>query len=83
MPAGWLTEPEVKRLLRISGVAATSDIVATSAELAVEAAEKTGYPVVLKAVCRDLVHKSDIGAVQLKLENAADVRRDGFTSSTP
>jgi acetyl-CoA synthetase (ADP-forming) len=75
MPAGRLTEPEVKELLRLCGVATTTDIIATSAELAVKAAESTGYPVVLKGVCRDLVHKSDIGAVQLKLENAADVRR--------
>jgi acetyl-CoA synthetase (ADP-forming) len=89
MPAGRLTEPEVKQLLRICGIATTSDIVATSAELAVEAAAKTGYPVVLKGVCRDLVHKSDIGAVQLGLENAADVRRawkhieDAVTSHLP
>jgi acetyl-CoA synthetase (ADP-forming) len=75
LPAGRLTEPEVKELLRLCGIATTTDIVATSAELAVKAAESTGYPVVLKGVCRDLVHKSDIGAVQLKLENAADVRR--------
>lgn len=73
--AGRLTEPEVKQLLRICGIGAAPDIVAASAESAVEAADKTGYPVVLKAVCRDLVHKSDIGAVKLNLHNAADVRR--------
>ena len=36
---------------------------------AVAAAADIGYPVVLKAFCRDLVHKSDIGAVRLGLKD--------------
>lgn len=36
---------------------------------AVEAAEEIGYPVVLKAAGRQIVHKSDVGAVITGLEN--------------
>src|SRR5207247_1419463 len=75
LPAGRLTEPEVKQLLRICGIATTTDIVAATVDEAVGAAEKIGYPVVLKGVSRDLVHKSDIGAVQLGLENPESVRQ--------
>jgi acyl-CoA synthetase (NDP forming) len=74
LPPGRLTEPEVKSLLRNAGIATTRDILAISADAAVTAAELIGYPVVMKAVCRDLVHKSDIGAVKLGLSEEAAVR---------
>lgn len=74
LPAGRLTEPEAKALLRSAGVPATAEALATDAEAAVAAAERFGYPVVLKAVCRELVHKSDIGAVKLDLADAEAVR---------
>ncbi|SLN64459.1 acetate--CoA ligase family protein [Oceanibacterium hippocampi] len=65
-----LTEPEVKDLLERYGIATTGDIVATDAAKAVAAAEKIGFPVVMKAVARGLIHKSDIGAVKLGLGEA-------------
>jgi acetyl-CoA synthetase (ADP-forming) len=70
---GLLTEPETKRLLAVAGIRVTREAVATSVEDAVRAAADTGFPVVLKAVARGLVHKSDIGAVQLGLADAAAV----------
>ena len=45
-----------------------------SADDAAAAAGGIGYPVALKAVARGLVHKSDIGAVRLGLEDEASVR---------
>ncbi|HYH43351.1 MAG TPA: acetate--CoA ligase family protein [Burkholderiales bacterium] len=66
---GPLTEPEAKALLRTAGIPTTPEAVAASPEGAVDIANRLGYPVVLKAVCRELVHKSDIGAVCLGLEN--------------
>ncbi|MDQ0381038.1 acetate--CoA ligase family protein [Amycolatopsis thermophila] len=41
---------------------------------AVAAAERFGYPVVLKAAAEGLGHKSDIGGVRLGLSGPADVR---------
>jgi acetyl-CoA synthetase (ADP-forming) len=70
---GQMTEPEVKELLKAYGIPTTGDTIARDAGQAVAAAAEIGYPVVLKAVCRDLVHKSDIGAVRLRLQNAGEV----------
>jgi acetyltransferase len=49
----------------------------TSAEEAVQWAEKFGYPVVLKIASPDIPHKSDIGGVMLDL-NEAEVVRSAF-----
>lgn len=73
--AGRLTEPETKALIARYSVAVTREKLATTAEEAPAAADAIGYPVALKGVARDLVHKSDIGAVRLGLANAGDVRR--------
>lgn len=51
--AGRLTEPETKALLRACGISTTEDVVARSVDEAVTTAQRTGYPVVLKGVCRD------------------------------
>ncbi len=44
-----------------------------SATEAVEEAEKTGYPVVVKSVSQKIIHKSDEGAVFLNLKNKEEV----------
>jgi acyl-CoA synthetase (NDP forming) len=74
LPVGRLTEGEVKALLRAYGVPATGDVVVHTAEEAVKAAARIGYPVVLKGVSRSVVHKSDAGLVKLDLPNAQAVR---------
>ncbi len=43
-------------------------------EEAVEAAERIGYPVVMKIVSPDILHKSDIGGVRLDLASPEAVR---------
>ena len=50
------------------------EIATHSADEAVKAAERIGYPVVLKGVAAKLLHKSDVGAVVLHLANAEAVR---------
>jgi acetyl-CoA synthetase (ADP-forming) len=74
LPEGPLTEHETKSLLRAAGMAVTAETLAANAEDAVRAAHGLGYPVVLKASCRALIHKSDAGAVVLGLENDAQLR---------
>jgi len=39
----------------------------------VEAAKKIGYPVVMKIVSKDILHKSDVGGIALNLENEKEV----------
>ena len=69
-----LNEFESKVLLREFGLAGPEELLATSEQAAVEAAETIGYPVVLKAVAASLLHKSDYGAVKLHLSSAKAVR---------
>ncbi|HAR98663.1 MAG TPA: acyl-CoA synthetase [Syntrophus sp. (in: bacteria)] len=46
---------------------------ATTADEALEAAEGMGYPVVLKVVSADIVHKLDVGGVAVGLENPTEM----------
>lgn len=69
-----LTEIEAKQVLHDAGISTTTAQLATSADDAVRAAEAIGFPVVLKVSSTDIVHKSDIGGVQLHLQSANEVR---------
>jgi acetyltransferase len=62
-----LDEAQSKEVLRAYGIATPAEALVTSRAAAIEAAERIGYPVVLKAVSAELVHKSDAGAVALGL----------------
>ena len=73
LPEGLLTESEVKALLASYGVKVAKEAFAATAEAAAEAAAKLGFPVVLKAVSRDIVHKSDVGAVAVGLADKSAV----------
>jgi acyl-CoA synthetase (NDP forming) len=72
---GVWAEHRASGLLADHGVPVVPSELAPDAEAAVAAAERFGYPVVLKAVAEGLGHKSDIGGVRLGLGSAEDVRR--------
>src|SRR5262249_35542453 len=65
--ASALNEADSKEILRAYGIAAPNEALVTSRADALTAAERIGYPVVLKAVADTLTHKSDVGAVALNL----------------
>lgn len=69
-----LSEAEAKELLAEAGVPVTETRVATSGEEAAALADAFGYPVVLKIVSPDIAHKSDVGGVELGVEDAGAVR---------
>jgi acetyltransferase len=69
-----LTEHESKKLLEAYGIPTVETHLARSADEAVEQADKMGYPVVLKLHSETITHKTDVGGVQLNLQNAAAVR---------
>jgi acetyltransferase len=62
-----LDEVQSKEVLRAWGIAAPAEALVTSPADAIAAAARIGYPVVLKAVTAELVHKSELGAVALDL----------------
>ncbi len=68
-----LDEVESKALLRAYGILAPAEVLVTSSAAALSAADRIGYPVVLKAVCATLTHKSDAGAVALNLSSRAEL----------
>jgi acetyltransferase len=65
-----LTEVEAKELLAAYGIAVAPTIHAATPEDAIAAAERLGYPVVLKLHSQTVTHKSDVGGVQLDLAGA-------------
>ena len=73
IPQGPLTEPAVKRLLASYGIPVTADCFVATAGEAVSAAERIGYPVVLKGISSLMLHKSDGGLVKLGLADNEQV----------
>ncbi|RSN72204.1 MAG: acetyl-CoA synthetase [Thermoproteota archaeon] len=72
-----LFEHEAKSLVRRYGIPVTRIEIAKNEDEAEELAEKIGFPVVLKIVSPDIVHKSDVGGVLLNLKSKKEVR-EGF-----
>jgi acyl-CoA synthetase (NDP forming) len=70
---GWLSIDQCEALLRTVGVDAVRSRIVQSAQEAVAAAAAIGYPVVLKAMGRTLLHKTEEGAVKLRLRSEAEV----------
>ncbi len=69
-----LLEYEAKSLIAHYGIPVTKIHLAKSEEEAVEAAKEIGFPVVLKIVSPDVLHKSDVGGVKVNLKNEEEVR---------
>ena len=70
-----LLETEGIRLLETYGLPVLPGELAKTEEDAVWIASRIGFPVVLKIVSQDILHKSDVGGVKVNLANEADVRK--------
>jgi len=68
-----LLETEAKTICSEYGISVTKFDLAKSEIEATEQAEKIGYPVVLKIVSPDIIHKTDAGGVLVNLRNASEV----------
>ena len=69
----FLLAHEGQAVLRAAGIPIPQTLIARSLEEAVQAGEKVGYPVVMKVVSPDILHKSDAGGVALDLEDKNEV----------
>ena len=69
-----LSDPETKAILRTYGMAVVETRQAASVEEAVSAAQRIGYPVAVKILTPDVMHKSDVGGVTLDLDGDEGVR---------
>lgn len=72
--ANALIEPEAKEVLRISSIPVPRFELVKDVNDALGAAERIGYPVVLKIVSADIPHKSDIGGVALNITNGKELQ---------
>jgi acyl-CoA synthetase (NDP forming) len=74
LPAGALDEASCRRLLGAAGIPFLPSEAVTSADAAIAAAGRLGWPVALKILSPDLAHKSEVGGVRLDLRDAAALR---------
>jgi acetate---CoA ligase (ADP-forming) len=72
-----LTEVEAKHVFAAYDLPITKTTLALTEDEAVEMADAAGYPVVLKIVSPDILHKSDAGGVKVNIKDKAGVR-DAF-----
>jgi acyl-CoA synthetase (NDP forming) len=72
-----LTAPEGRLVCDAYGIPVPKEAVATSAQDAVQAAESMGYPVVLKIVSPDILHKTEAGGVIVGVSSTQAVA-DGY-----
>ncbi len=70
----FLLEHESKELVSHYGIPVTKVKLARSEDETVAAAQEIGYPVVLKIVSPQVLHKSDVGGVMVNLKDDREVR---------
>jgi acetate---CoA ligase (ADP-forming) len=70
---GWTTADDANRLLSATGVAVAPARVAADLQGALGAAEAIGYPIALKALGPELLHKTESRAVILDVRNPAQL----------
>src|SRR5271157_1900475 len=71
---GFMLEPQAMTWLKENGIPVPEFYVASSANEAVQACERLGYPVVMKVVSPDILHKSDVGGVVVGIYDAQSAR---------
>jgi acyl-CoA synthetase (NDP forming) len=71
---GVLTNADAMELLDDFGVPLVETVPAKDAEQAVRAADRLGYPVVIKIDSPDVAHKTDVGGVRVGCRDAVAVR---------
>lgn len=70
----FLLESEAKEVCIEYGIPVTRFNVAQTVEEAVKFSDEIGYPIVLKILSPDIIHKSDVGGVILNLNNRKEIR---------
>lgn len=74
---GWLDMPAVVSLAAAAGLPLVDTAIVTTLDEAVRAAQRLGFPVVLKGSGGSILHKTDLGAVRLSLADEPAVERAG------
>ena len=70
----FLPEPEAQEILKAYGFPVLPFSFAENLERALQAAQEMGYPVVLKIVSPEIIHKIDVGGVKLRIRDDDDLK---------
>jgi len=73
-----LGEEEAREVISSYGFKVPKNILALTSRAAILAAEQIGYPLVMKIVSPDILHKTDVGGVRVGIENAQQVQEAFF-----
>jgi acetyl coenzyme A synthetase (ADP forming)-like protein len=68
-----LLESDCAEILRLAGLEFPKTEIARTMNEATEAAKRIGYPVVMKVLSEDIIHKTEYGCVKLDLEDDREV----------
>ena len=71
----FVLEHEAKDIMRAYGIPIPSYATASTSDEAVERSKAIGFPVVLKILSKDIMHKSDAGGVKINLKDDDAVRK--------
>jgi len=74
-PGNTLTTNEVLKVISNYGINVPDFQLVQSVEDGVDAAEKMGYPVVLKIISPEISHKTDFGGVKLNIHTQAELTK--------
>jgi acetyl coenzyme A synthetase (ADP forming)-like protein len=77
-----LRESEVYEVLNAYGFLQPRSLLARTSEEAVAAAKGIGYPVVMKIVSPQVIHKSDIGGVKININSKEEIENTFFDITT-
>ena len=69
----FLLAHEAQQLTAAAGIQPPQSRIARTLDEALRAADEIGYPVVMKVVSKDILHKSDAGGVALDLDDREEV----------
>ena len=70
-----ITEESSKGILKQYGVKVPGFALAKSADEAAKQAKKLGFPLVMKVVSPQILHKTDVGGVKVGIDNVSDVKK--------
>ncbi len=66
--AGWVLEPDAKSLFKLAGLDVPAGEMVRTLEDALRLAECIGYPVASKVVSPSIIHKTDVGGVEVGIK---------------
>jgi acetyltransferase len=71
----YVTELEAKQIFEAYKIPTAKSMLAKTEEEAVNLANQIGYPVVMKIVSPQIIHKSDVGGVKINIKTDDEVRK--------